>query len=65
MAEYELTDEIKSKIDAMDLYDMCRIWRFGGNEYQCTMGAIGVYFKKRLFYDLGGFTPEISKSLGW
>jgi hypothetical protein len=44
---------------------MCKIWRFAkaGNKY--TIGEIGEYFSKRLYDYWGGFTPEISKELGW
>lgn len=61
----EMNEKIKAEIDGMSHYEMCRIWRFSksGNEY--TSGEIGEYFADRLFNHFGGFTPEISKSLGW
>jgi len=57
--------QLKKRIDEMSQLEMCRIWRFGtsGNKY--TSGEVGDYFKNRLFNILGGFTPEISKKLGW
>ncbi len=63
MADYELTDELKKRIDAMSHYALCHRWRFGGSD-DLTMGDTGKYFSDRLFKHFGGFTPEISKSLG-
>jgi len=56
---------VKAEIDTMSHYEMCKIWRFAkaGNKY--TIGEIGEYFSKRLYDYWGGFTPEISKELGW
>lgn len=61
----ENTPELKAKIDAMDHYEMCRVWRFAGAGNPLLMGETGKYFKERLFKHFGGFTPQISKSLGW
>lgn len=63
MEDYTLTPERKAKIDAMDRRSMCSTWRFAATGNWMIMGECGDYFKKRLFTDLGGFTPEISKSL--
>ena len=63
MNEWELTEKRKEQIDAMSRYDMCSTWRFSKTGHWMIMGECGDYFKKRLFDDLGGFTPEISKSL--
>ena len=54
------------KIDSMSRYEMCRLWRFGGSGHIYFDGSKPYYkyFKKR-FDELGGFSPEISKSLGW
>ncbi len=60
----ELTDERKAKIDSMDHYSMCSAWRFGKSGDWRFIGECGDYFKNRLFKHFGGFTPEISKSLG-
>jgi hypothetical protein len=62
---YELTPEIKIRIDSMSHYEMCSIWRFAKSGNPLIMGATGAYFKDRLFIHFGGFTPEISKDLGW
>lgn len=65
MTDDKLTPELKEKIDKMSQREMCSIWRFAksGNVY--TTGEVGDYFKKVLFEVKGGFTPEISKDLGW
>jgi len=66
--QIELTPELKSEIDALSQYQLCSIWRFAklGHKYLLgtTEGTVGDYFAKRL-NEMGGFTPEISKSLGW
>lgn len=51
----------------MDHDTMCRWWRFGapkGKEFY-FQGELGKEFKSRLFDHFGGFTPNISKNLGW
>ena len=60
-----MDEKLKVVIDNLSHYDMCWIWRFAepGNPY--TSGEVSQYFKDRLFQHFGGFTPEISKSLGW
>lgn len=60
-----MDEKMKKKIDKLSHYEMCRIWRFSkhGNPY--LMEEAGEYFTDRLFKHFGGFTPEISKSLGW
>jgi len=64
MADYKLTPKRKAEIDAMSRHEMCRVWRFAATGNWLIMGECGQYFKKRLFDELGGFTPQISKSLG-
>lgn len=61
----ELTDEVKAKIDGMTHFELCRLWRFGGLGNPLLMDGSGEYVKERLFGHFGGFTPEISKQLGW
>ncbi len=53
----------KKKIDAMSQEDMCRLWRFGpsGHPIFRSDWPIYHYFKDRF----KGFTPEISKRIGW
>lgn len=65
MEPYALTPENKVAIDAMSHYDMCRMWRFAKSGEPLLMGKTGEYFTERLFQHFGGFTPEISKSIGW
>lgn len=61
----DLTEQNKKEIDSMSHYQMCARWRFAPPGDEIFQGETGAYFKKRLFDDLGGFTPDISKSLGW
>jgi len=66
MPDYTLTPEKKKLIDDMSQYEMARIWRFGDTtNNNFTQGETGDYFKEVFFNQKGGFTPEISKSLGW
>ena len=59
------SDEIKARIDSMTRYEMARMWRFAkAGEEPLLQGAAGQYFSTR-FRELGGFSPEISKALGW
>ena len=57
-----MNDVIKQRIDAMSHYDLCEVWRFGSSDDATLEGD---YLKNRLFNEFGGFTPEISKRLGW
>ena len=62
LAEQETIDTINQ----MDHSEMCSLWRFstpGHPYFDNTLPYVKV-FKKRLFEHFGGFTPEISKSLG-
>lgn len=59
------TKKLKEKIDKMSHYEMCSIWRFSPNGNPLLMGEVGDYFKEKLFKHYGGFTPGISKKLGW
>lgn len=69
MKEYtqnEITAALQ-RIAAMDHYTMCRLWRFapaGSEIYFRSDIPCGEAFENRLFKHFGGFTPEISKSLG-
>lgn len=57
----------KQEIDALSHECMCRHWRFGTGkrEWFDTSNPLSEYFKNRLFVHFGGFTPEISKRIGW
>jgi hypothetical protein len=59
-----MTDEQKTYIDAMDQYELCQMWRFAPIGSPLLQGDTGNYFKVRL-KEKGGFTPKISKDLGW
>ena len=63
----ELSAEIMAEIDALSHEDMCRMWRFGTMkpEWRDSRFPASAYFKERLWTHFGGFTPEISKSIGW
>ena len=66
-AEQQIEDALIT-IASMDHYTMCRFWRFapiGSDIYFRSDLPTGVAFKERLFGHFGGFTPEISKDLGW
>lgn len=62
-------DEIqmhKEKIDQMSREAMCRLWRFApaGHPYFVIGTELQEHFDKR-FKELGGFSPAISKKIGW
>lgn len=67
MNEEKTFDELKAEIDQLSHIDMCRMYRFGqGNkEFFDNTNPISKYFNERLFKHFGGFTPEISKQIGW
>jgi hypothetical protein len=55
------------KINSLSQYEMCRMWRFsksGTVPWFDMQSPLWPIWEKR-FKELGGFTPEISKSLGW
>ena len=60
-----MTPEQKAEIDQMSRIEMCRLWRFAELGNPLLQEEAGDYFKNRLFKELGGFTPEISKQIGW
>lgn len=60
-----LTATDKQRIDAMTHEDMARAWRFTPpGEWPFQAGPAFDYFKQR-FDELGGFTPTVSKCIGW
>lgn len=59
-----MTNEEKEKIDKMTQFEMARMWRFSPSGEPLLQGDTGKYFSE-VFQKKGGFTPEISKSLGW
>lgn len=60
-----MTEDQRRQIDGMSRYEMCKLWRFAEVGEPLLQGEAGDHFKERLFGVLGGFSPEISKSLGW
>jgi len=68
--ETQLTKHQKKefeKINQMSHSEMCSLWRFApsGHPYMDSSGPYAEIFRKRLFEHFGGFTPEISKAIGW
>lgn len=61
-----LTPEERAEIDALSRIEMARLWRFApaGHRYFVSGTPLNEYFKRR-FEGLGGFSPEISKQIGW
>jgi hypothetical protein len=57
----------KTEIDNLTHEQMCDYWRNGGGkaEWFDTRCEASKYFSDRLFNHFGGFTPEISKKIGW
>jgi hypothetical protein len=57
--------QIEKEINGLSRLEMCRLVGFApvGHKYFDTSGPYYKLFKKR-FKELGGFSPEISKSLG-
>lgn len=64
--ERGLLDQRKKEIDVMSQESMCRLWRFApsGHPFFVIDTPVAKYFDKR-FEALGGFSPEISKKIGW
>lgn len=58
---------LKNEVDQLSHEEICRHWRFGTGKkiWQDGLHPISNYFKNRLFNHFGGFTPEISKRIGW
>jgi len=69
----EEIDEMQKLIESMAQYEMCSAWRFHPsgdplfrNDLIASDGrSLGDTYHERLFKHFNGFTPEISKSLGW
>jgi len=55
----------KSKIDSMTQEDMARAWRFSSTGNPIFISDILFEYFNAHFKSLGGFTPEISKRIGW
>lgn len=59
-----MTPEQKKQIESMSHEEICKLWRFGDSKNPLVQGYAGEYLFERL-KNLGGFTPEISKILGF
>ena len=59
----EELEQGKKDIDSMSQEDMARLWRFAssGHPYFIRDTELANYFSEKF----KGFTPEISKSIGW
>lgn len=60
-----MDNAMRWRIDGLTRFDMARIWRFAPSGDPMLQGEAGDYFKQRFFGDFGGFSPAISRSLGW
>jgi hypothetical protein len=54
----------EEQIDAMAQLQMARLWRFEPSGFLQVGDPLSDRFTAR-FAKLGGFTPEISKAIGW
>ena len=63
--ELNVSNEMKSKIDNMSHYEMAHSHRFSPNGDPLHQGDVGKYFSNVFQNKFGGFTPQISKQLGW
>jgi hypothetical protein len=59
----EKQQKIIDEINNLSHYQLCHAWRFYKSGHTYFTQPYFEVFRKRLFDDLGGFTPEISKSL--
>ncbi len=64
MAQLELDEKMKDRIDSLSREQMAHKWRFAPVGDPMFRDAAGEYFELR-FKKLGGFSPEISKRIGW
>ena len=66
MEKIELEIEEINKMNQMSHVEMARLWRFAPSEHPYFDSSMPYFkiFNKR-FKELGGFTPEISKAIGW
>lgn len=58
--------EHKDTIDKLSREEMARLWRFApsGHVYFISDTEVHDHFAER-FKELGGFSPSISKKIGW
>ena len=56
-----------NRINEMSQIDMCKLWRYapsGHIYFNKTLPYFNI-FENRLFHHFNGFTPQISKSIGF
>jgi len=60
-------EEWKRRIYKMSHEELARLYRFApsGDPLFVTGTELWECFRKRFIEELGGFTPEISKAIGW
>lgn len=58
-------DEHLAIINDMTHEELCFTWRFAPIGSPLVQGRAGDRLRERLFEEMGGFTPEISKKIGW
>jgi hypothetical protein len=64
-----ISNEMKSKIDAMNYEAMLRIWRFAPMGADIVSGEVGDYFKESMLTKKAALGDseqvQISKTIGW
>lgn len=61
-------DNVQNNLDHINTLshiELCRLWRFARAGEPLLQGVCGDRVKERLFTEFGGFTPAISKLIGW
>jgi len=57
--------DLPTDIELMSHVQLCWAWRFLPSEDDRIQGDNGKRLQERLFKEFGGFTPAISKQIGW
>jgi len=63
-----MNEKTRAEIAALTQLEACRIWRFAPSSHHWLGGAPDQETRDHFvakFKALGGFTPEISKRIGW
>ena len=60
-----MTEEQRTQIDQMSHVELARLWRHGRSDNPLLQKEAGCRVRDRLFTELGGFTPAVSKAIGW
>jgi len=63
----EEIQELKDRIDKLSQLEMAQLWRFAPSGHAYFRNSIPELFKhfSKRFQELGGMTPNISKTIGW